>query len=136
MKTRAKNPKLKVGMKVKVIANTANHCQPIGSIITLTNVNLNNYGDCNGRNSAGQIYTFYTTDIVPLVMTKEEIVKEIEKLKSAIKIEEAKLQFLRETKQEEYDDEEFQAYQVLKLVASKKTTQLEKAKQIVKILRG
>lgn len=136
MKTRTKNPKLKSGMKVKVIANTANHNQPIGSIVTLTGVNLNNYGDCNARNSAGQIYTFYTTDFVVLAMTKEEILKAIEELKIEIKTEETKLQFLKETGQEEYDEDEFQAYQVLKLVASKKTTQLEKAKQIVKILRG
>lgn len=59
--------------------------------------------------------------------TKEEIVKLTEKIKDC----EDKKKFLTEQKIEEFSDEDFKAYQVLKVMG---IDDIEKAKQITKIL--
>lgn len=83
-------------------------------------------------------YTVFGYELVPNVInletlneeiteTKEEIAKLTEKIKDC----EDKKKFLTEQKIEEFSDEDFKAYQVLKVMG---IDDIEKAKQITKIL--
>ena len=83
-------------------------------------------------------YTVYSHELTPNVINLEtlneeieEAKKEIAKLTEKIKDCEDKKKFLTEQKIEEFSDEDFKAYQVLKVMG---IDDIEKAKQITKIL--
>jgi len=136
MKKRQKNPEVKVGMKVRIAANQASHGFTIGSVVTLTQINTNQYGDCVAQNESGSLYNVYTTDFVLVETTKTDIELRITELREEIVAEENKLAFLVETGEELFNYEEYQAYQILKTVDTEMLTAIQKAKHIVKLLQG
>lgn len=121
--------KMKCGMKVKIIGNTTNHGIPEGTIVVL--------GQKNGVNHLVPEYGCYVgpQDIAPVATTKAEIEEEVERLKTEITVEEAKLAYMKKTKSKIFDETEFKVWAALQQLNTKKTD-IEKARIIAKIISG
>ena len=121
--------KLRCGMKVKILGDTTNHNIPEGTVVTL--------GQKSGVNHLVPEYGCYVgpQDIGPVATTKEEIEVEVERLKSEITVEEAKLAYMKKTKSKIFDETEFKVWAALQQLNTKKTD-IEKARIIAKIISG
>jgi hypothetical protein len=120
-----------VGKKVKIVKNTANHNQPIGSIATVTSV-----GGGVVRLKELPSWTFYPADLELTPVTREEIEKEISELQAKIKEEQEKLKFMDDNKVEEFDETQFKVFQTLATLDNKELSALEKSKLIASLING
>ena len=127
------------GKKVKIVANLAGHGFKIGDEVKIT-------GPCGpamwtARGKGGS-YSVYESDFVPIHVTKEDMVKDIETLTKQKDDIQTKIDFMKESIEFLNDNDitvfvenEFKAYKVLKTI-NKDTTDIEKAKLIAKIIEG
>lgn len=118
-----------VGKKVKIVQNTANHHQPIGSIGTVLTasggyVRLKEFPSLN----------FYAADVELCPATREEIEKEISSLQDKIKSEQEKLDFMTENKLNEFDETQFKVFQTLKTLDNKELSTIERSKIIASLI--
>ena len=117
------------GKKVKIVKNTANHNQPIGSTGTITSTNSGMV-----RLKEFPSWNFYPQDLELLPQTREEIEKEIASLKEKIKSEQEKLDFMNENKVEEFDETQYKVFQTLKTLEDKNLSPIERSKIIAGLI--
>lgn len=87
------------------------------------------------RNSMGQQIAALVSDLLPAVMTKEDLNKNIKDLENEIASYKDKLDWMEETGNDEYDETEVKVWKTLKTLNSK-STDAEKAKVIAKLING
>jgi len=126
------------GKKVKIVANMANHCFPMGTIVTITGVAGGGY--YNAKDDKGRGYQIATSDFMIAPQTVDEIKKTMKGLASDIgKIQdemsywEDVLSYMGENDLAEFDEMEFKTYSVIKTI-NKDMSDMEKAKIIAKII--
>lgn len=124
-----------VNKRFKIISG-----QRIGSIITVSNIGFGSpiyvYSKEFGVNQA---WNDYMLEECPV--DKKGIEDNIISLKndkknidSSIKIEQSKLEYLKETKSKVYDENEFKAYTTLTLVEDETLSKIEKARLIASLI--
>lgn len=131
------------GKKIKIISVAGGHNYgPVGTVLELTNIatasissSSINYGIPNGNTLRFTEFTVLTE------ITSKEIKEDIKMYKEQLKEIEAsitqcnnKLDYLKEIGSDKFDDNEFKAYETLKLVDNKKLSTIEKAKLIAKLI--
>jgi len=121
------------GKTFKIIDNIANHNLAMGTIVTVSNINVGNKSCTVNAPNIHAFRTVYFEDLDVAIANRKDIVTEINKAKEAIANLEIKLEYLDTTGQENYDDNEFKVYKVLAEVESGKNN-LEKAKAIAKLI--
>lgn len=126
--------KFTVGQKVKVVANGSTHGQPIGTILTVKSV----VGD---RVKVDEnTYWYALTDVVNAVVSREDLEKQIAALQEKIaghqqEIENVKVRiaYMDEVGEDNFDENEFKAYQTLRLLERAEMTHLQRAKAIASL---
>lgn len=123
-----------IGQKAKVISSAGGHGIPKDTIVTITRI---------GWGNPCYFYNDYDTsvlkpsniEVIPLTLEnlknlKKELTK---KYKEELELIDAKINFLKETKGEEYDVNEFKVYQTLNILENT-DNKAEKAKLIAKLI--
>jgi len=84
----------------------------------------------------------YSSFRLPIAQKKKELLEEIiclkadkKKIDNEINSIKDKIEFITENQCEKFDEEEFKAFQTLKLVDNPKLSRIEKAKLIAKLLK-
>jgi hypothetical protein len=135
---RKKMTKFKNGDKAKFLGCVAgrvssnNRQVSKGDILTVMSYHCANnvqgyYISRDGCNNLGFVYDY---ELETCIVLKELIQKRIEELEAESTIEKAKLEYLESVGVEEYDEKEFKAYQVLKIMG---IDDINKAKQVAKL---
>lgn len=119
---------MKQEKQYRVVANAAGHSYQIGSIVTATKLPNGYWKLPNGQNACHE-------DLAPYAYSRDDVNKEIEELKGALSLAEARLAYLDEIDEDELDMMEFKAWAALKALDSDAST-AEKAKAIAKIIKG
>jgi hypothetical protein len=122
---------LKVGDKVKVVANTSGHGLAVGTLTTLTTGFSGGYYRVNNSTSV-----FYPADLEHVdIFTRETVEANIAELKAKIAVEEAKFSFLDETGKTEGNETEMKVYATLQLLESPDLSRLAKTEAIALLLQ-
>lgn len=77
----------------------------------------------------------YLSNLDFYLQSKTQIEEEITKAKAIITEGEAKLQWMKDTKNEEFDEDEFKVWSTLQILAKKGVTDVEKAKAIAALIK-
>lgn len=128
---------LRVGDRVEVIANGANHNQPIGSVFTFKCMN-------SGYVQVNEVpQSFLLADLNAYPVTKEGLEKRINNsekriadIQSEIESDRAKIAFLAEVGVDTYSENEFKAYQTLKLLEQADMSTIQRAKAIASLFNN
>jgi hypothetical protein len=134
----AKASRAMVGKTVKYLGaqpgkTYSNFNAPIGSDLVITGVRSSNNG-LAGYNVTCPSYGngfVYVHEVTPLVVSAEDLQKDINEKEAEIVELKAKLSFINKFGLDNYDDDEFKAYMVLETLGME---DIQKAKAIVKIL--
>lgn len=130
----AVNKFYKVGDKIRVKNNKySNYSLKAGDTAevsfitgaTIVQVDVPNYGAVNLNNM----------DIEKAYFSKAELEKQVVDAELLVKIAKDKLAWLKETKSEMFDEDEFKVWQVLKTLDSK-TTLMQKTKAIAALIKS
>lgn len=119
-----------IGKKVKIISNSSGHAIPIGTEGIVE------------RQQGNQLFLkgngswFYLTDVKILDTSKDDIAKNIDKLKSEIAIAENQLKFMDDNGLENYDEDQFKVYQTLTTLEDATLSKMDKAKMIADLISG
>lgn len=130
------------GKTVKIIGNKTGYDTPIGTIVKISHVvnylpnNCYAYYTYNGN----PLYAFLQ-DIEICPLTKEQLEESIKDLNNSIKELEdlkkvtlSKIEFISENGLEEFDENTFKSFHVLKMLDDNKLSRIEKAKLISKLV--
>ena len=126
--------KFVVGQKVKVVANGSSHNQPMGTVLTVKSV-------ASVKVKVEEnTYWYALTDVVGVATTREVLEKQIASLQDKIadhqrEIENVKVRiaYLTEVGEVNFDENEFKAYQTLRLLEQSDMTHLQRAKAIASL---
>ena len=120
------------GKKVKVVSTASGHGKPEGTIITVKTAVVYN----NGQNNAIIVNNgawMFTTDIAFPEVSKAELEEELKNIKKAEKEVKEKLDYLKATKQNTFDETQYKVYNTLQVLKSK-NSDVEKAKVIAELI--
>lgn len=127
-----------IGKKVKIITTAGSHNVPKGTIVTITHGNFGTSPSFHHDYGNNSILKLGNIELV--AQTKEELGKELKKLRASFKKTETelknKIKFLEETNSEAYDDNAFKVYVTLTALEDTKTSKIEKAKLIASLIEG
>ncbi len=123
------NKKVKVGMKVKIIGgNGHHHSIPPGTITRIASKHGGDWMVDEGQYLRSSMFE-------PAIRSKTEIQGEINSLQAEIKDLEDRLDFMKKSKNEEFDEDEFKCWKALRIVESSKD-EFEKAQALAKLIKG
>ncbi len=130
--------KFKKGQKCKIAKTTVGGSNYVGSVGSLVTIISDPY--LYSGKTAYQVSQPYSTsngflfedELESLSLTKKELNLQIEKLQTEIEEVKNKLSFLEKTGLDEFDDDEFKAFEILKVIG---IDDIQKARQIVKLLK-
>jgi hypothetical protein len=121
--------------KIKIVSNTCGHAAVVGAVYTIRQQYMN--GAIPGYYLTENGAWVNETDIRPCPATRDEINKDMADLNAQVEALQAKIDFMDELNTDEYNEEEFKAFQVLKIVEGKKSMSLSaKAKAIAAIFNN
>lgn len=132
------------GKEIIIIGRAGGHSYgPIGTTFIVGPYAYLNGTSLGGANEDGSGNNIRLTEFAlaaPLTKKEflaknKEIELQIEELKNKIKLNLDKIEFLKETNSEEFDDNEFKAYHTLQLVDNPNLTRIEKARLIADLLK-
>lgn len=122
---------IKVGDKLKMTTDKyVNSGFPIKTEVTVYQ-KQSNY--IYVRNSVGQQVATLLEDLTRVILTREDLNKDIQELEAEIASHKDKLEWMELTGNEEYDETEVKVWKTLKTLNSK-STDAEKAKVIAKVI--
>jgi len=146
-----------IGKKVVIVGNSTNHRWKKGTVVTISHKNnvgcCGGYDECDDEEGYAQ-FTAYegknknmaqtiarsdfelhemSVDAINTIIV--DIEKSIVKKKNEISMWNSKIDYLKETGGDVYNEDEWKAYQILKTI-NEGTSDIEKAKLIAKIVNG
>lgn len=137
--------KYKVGKRVIIVAKGSQlHAKHKGQVGTIkkryktggyySNVYKLNIELDSGKVLQGVAYRAVEFYDGPKMSTKEKLEEQKTKLEEKLKSVNDRLTFLEETNQEEFNENEFKAYQTLSLIEESELSKAEKAKKIAELI--
>lgn len=145
LNTNIKLSKFLKGKKIKIVTNSGGHNYGgAGTIVTLdgSRMSVVNNSYINQGVADGNAIYFYEFEVI-MDETIEEInayIKQLEVDKKEIDQEitnyRAKMAFMEANGLEKYDEDEFKVYSTLEALENPKTSKMEKAKIIAKLIKG
>ena len=123
--------KFVIGDKVKIVGVTSGHGQAIGSIFTLS-TQLNGYW----RMVEVPNLNFSPVDLVLVSLTKEKIAERVASLEKEVKCWQLKLEWMEETANETFNEDEFKVFGTLKTLDDSKLSRVDKARLIAGLIRS
>lgn len=134
------------GKKIEILKNSNSHDYgpkgtifELGECVQMDGLSSLYRGKPNGSGNSlnfGDFHLIESTTIEDIKEDSKVIQAQIEKLKTQIKENDAKLAYLKETGEDTYDEMEFKAYQTLTLLEDPKLSKLEKAKLIGQLVNS
>jgi len=134
---------LKKGRKFRVLKNHSAHNYPLNVTFTLTrdgvsDINMDNVAE---EYKAGNYININEIQCLPatledLIGEKMDLIKESKIILNKIELIEDRIKFMTDYDLKEFDEEEFQIYQILKIVESPSTSKLKKVDLIRNILKN
>lgn len=125
----------KPGTKVRVINNITYHDIPVGTIVTIDSIRKEVHE--NGKyfaemGESGNYRSAYLEDLEP-IKTKSNLELEVQSLKCQQAELELQIQFLNESGLDEFNEREYNVFQLLNKMESRNTTLYEAVKAIIKL---
>lgn len=139
-----------IGKKIKILNKSGGHNYGMtGDVITLNNQRMsvsggtgNTYNSLNHGIEGGNNLKFTQFTVLTNITVKDiednitSLKKDISNIKEEIKKEEVKIEYLKETGSEKYDENEFKVYTTLSLLEDPKLSKLEKAKLVANLIKS
>ena len=139
-----------LGKRIKILNTCGGHNYgSTGEVITLNNEKLtvsggsgNTYNVLNNGIDGGNSLNFTRFSVLSNLTTKDiqdnikSLKKNISDIKEEIKKEEVKIEYLKETGSEKYDENEFKVYTTLSLLEDPKLSKLEKARLVANLIKS
>lgn len=134
---------LKKGTKFKIIKNTSGHNYPLETIFTLSRdgESKESMSDIAKEFPGGNFVhikevQLYPRTIPQLRQEKSDLIKKLSTITLEIDVIEDKIKYMIEHKLEEFDEEEYQIFQMLEIVECPNLSKFEKVKLISNLIKN
>lgn len=106
-----------------------------GDVVTVVYLQGGSIQVKHANNPNAQQIALYVSHLDFYMITKDQIQKSIDDAKATILENEAKLNWLKQTKNEEFDEDEFKVWHTLQIIKDPATTDEMKAKAIASLIK-
>lgn len=130
----ATTPKLKLGSKVRILRNSRGIAEGTTGYITSIPGRYTTNSYVSVADETGYIWSLIVRELELIPMTREEIGKEMDKLKVEIDDLQLKIDYMDQAGEDEYDENEFKVWKTLHTLDNKKLSEKEKIKIIAGLI--